>query len=441
MLTVGSARTDITNRVGTVIQGATVGGIAKYIRDALEASAMYLASDNEAVLLISCDLGGLEPDMTNATTAAISARTGIDARRVIIGATHTGGPSVIPTNYVKSVDKDYLKELQVKLVDLADRAMKQAVPAELAIGRGRAAIGYNRRSCRIDGTHAMHPCRDPEEFTGLEGPEDPDHLAIFARDSNGQLIAVLHQCTAHPCTYYGADFYSADYPGYGRKLLREALGEDLPVLFFNGALGDQGQERRVQPTVHESSDAKLVRCGATIAAETLKLLHEADFKADVPLRHLYRTCEVQINLPRQDRLEWADQLLKRVDAGEKIPPMEIVSAHGAALLQRTFGDDTREALPTHVLQIGDTAIVTQPTELFCRLGLDIKRRSPFPITSVFGICDGYRGYCPTYEAIVGGGYSAEPIYWTRFAPDAGYRLVDTACAMLTQLKQEVAARV
>ena len=91
------------------------------------------------------------------------------------------------------------------------------------------------------------------------------------------------------------------------------------------------------------------------------------------------------------------------------------------------------SLPLHAMLLGPAAIVTQGTELFCQFGLMIKQRSPFPITGVFSICDGYRGYCPTYEAVLGGGYSGEPIYWTRFAPATGYRIVDTACELLHAL--------
>ena len=89
-----------------------VGGIAKYVRDELEANALYISNEKDAVLLISCDLGGLEPDFTIPAREAIAYATGLGARQIIIGATHTGGPSVIPTNYLKKVDFEYLDLLR-----------------------------------------------------------------------------------------------------------------------------------------------------------------------------------------------------------------------------------------------------------------------------------------------------------------------------------------
>ena len=62
--------------------------------------------------------------------------------------------------------------------------------------------------------------------------------------------------------------------------------------------------------------------------------------------------------------------------------------------------------------------------------MDIKRRSPTPLTGVVGIADGYNGYCPTTSGILGGGYSGEALHWARLAPDTGYRIVDTSVRLI-----------
>ena len=71
----------------------------------------------------------------------------------------------------------------------------------------------------------------------MEGPDDPQHFALFARDTDGKLIAVLHNNTSHPVTYFNMGVYTPDFPGRARCYLRETLG-DMPVLFCNGAFGD-----------------------------------------------------------------------------------------------------------------------------------------------------------------------------------------------------------
>ena len=433
MITVGSSSTLITNELGTDIQGATVGGKAKYVRDELEANALCVVDGAAEVMFVSCDLGGLEPDFTAGAREAMAAASCLDPRSIIIGATHTGGPSVIPSNYLKPVDTAYLDRLKDKLTALAAKTMASLTPSRIGVGKGRARIGHNRRTCWRDGSHKMGGACGQPGYTGNEGPDDDEQFVLYAVDGDDRITAILHQNTSHPCTFYGADFYSADYPGLARSLLRDALGE-IPVLFFNGAFGDMGQQKLDTRTSGESKETRLRRCALPLAGETLRLIHENPPLADTAVEHCHEDLEVAVRLPAKEKLAWAKTVLERVDRGETVPPFDIVFAHGAALLQKRFGANPVGTLPIHVIRIGPAAIVTQPTELFCQFGLDIKRRSPFPLTSVFSICDGYSGYCPTYDAVMAGGYSGEPIYWTRFVPEAGYQIVDAACRLLSRLK-------
>ena len=110
-----------------------------------------------------------------------------------------------------------------------------------------------------------------------------------------------------------------------------------------------------------------------------------------------------------------------------------IPARSVSLLQEEFGDDPVDTVPVHAVRVGDLGIVTQPCELFCQFGLDIRRRSPSPHTFVCGIADGFSGYCPTTAGALGGGYSGEPLHWTRLGTDAGYRITDAASRLLRRL--------
>lgn len=50
MMKAGSASTIITNKLGTDIQGATVGGKDRYVRDELEAHSHSLSNDRRETL-------------------------------------------------------------------------------------------------------------------------------------------------------------------------------------------------------------------------------------------------------------------------------------------------------------------------------------------------------------------------------------------------------
>jgi len=432
LLQIGTTSKVITHEVGNWVQGAGMPLRAKKIRDNLEANGLYLSNGDTQLLLISCDLVGLEFPFAIRVREAMGKATGIPARNILISCTHThGGPSLVRSNYLMPLDSKYMDKLEVWLVELAQEAVKSAHPGKIGWGKGTAQIGFNRRLCWADGSHSMHGDAKRKDFAGLEGPDDPQHLALFAADENGKVISVLYHNTTHPTTFYSAATYSSDFISEARNILRAEFG-DIPVLYLNGAQGDIAMANQLKPR-KESREEKLVRIGRMVADETLRLYKGVEFHDRPVLKHSYEDLQVKVRLPEAKRLAEARKVLARIDAGEKIRGMGMIMAFGAVHLQDSYGDNPVDTLPIHVVRIGDVALATQPCELFCQFGLDIKRRSPAPITAVVGLTDGYGGYCPTIYGILGGGYSGKPISWTRLEKDAGYLIVESAGRMLSSL--------
>lgn len=429
----GSAFRTINGELGRPIQGATVNQLAQRVRDDLEANALYLVDGETRVLLVSCDLVAVPTATANRARAAMAAATGLPESAIIITATHThAGPSVTPTCYGKPVDEEYLSRLESILTGLAVDTVANPQPVQVGWGQGAARIGYNRRCCWADGSHSMHGAASTPGFTGLEGPDDPSQTGLFVRGMDGKLLAILHSNTSHPTCFYGADFYSADFPGAARGFLRDLFGP-LPVLYFNGAFGDIALDPQPTSGFGEARDQKMLRAAHLLCGETLRLLHEAPFASDLPLAHAWTDLPVPVRLPGAERLAAARATLARVNAGEKVPIWDQLFAFGSIALQEEFAKAGEDILPIHALRVGDFALVTQPCELYCHFGLNIKRRSPAAATAVCGPANGYSGYCPSLEGIIGGGYSGEPILWTRLAPEAGYRIVDTASRLLREI--------
>jgi len=431
-LEVGAASKVINNNVGGWVQAAGVPKRATRIRDDLEANVLYLSNDQVQLLIISCDLAGLLTQYANRVRKTIGDAVGISYRNVIISATHThGGPNMTGSNYLMSLDEDYMDRLEGWLVDLAQEAMNSVKLGKIGWGKGHVQIGFNRRLTWADGTHTMHGDSTREDFTGLEGPDDPQHLAIFVADVNDKLIAVLHHNTSHPTIFYGDGIYSADFPGEARKILRGEFGE-IPVLFINGAEGDIAIDNMLNRR-EEPDEKKLERVGRLVADETLRLYRLVNYSESPILAHTYEDLKLDVRLPKPERLVEARKVLARIDAGENIRGMEMIMAYGAVKLQEHFGENPIDTLEVHGIRIGDVALVTQPCELYCQFGLDIKRRSPAPITAILGLTNGRGGYCPTIYATMGGGYSGEPIDWTRLEPYAGYKIVESASRQLNIL--------
>ncbi|HUR58778.1 MAG TPA: hypothetical protein VM029_13785, partial [Opitutaceae bacterium] len=114
----------------------------------------------------------------------------------------------------------------------------------------------------------------------------------------------------------------------------------------------------------------------------------------------------------------------------------------AARIGEIFATARRELKPQQGQQrttwlqailIGDVAIVGVPAEYFTTLGLDIKRRSPFPNTYIAELANDWIGYLPDREGHRLGGYQT----WTGLhsypEPGTGERVADEAVKLLEEL--------
>ncbi|MFH1567694.1 MAG: hypothetical protein ABIL09_06795, partial [Gemmatimonadota bacterium] len=120
---VGAVSRVITNRVGQPIQGASVDNVADSVRDECEANALLLDGGDQAALLVSCDLVGLESRMLEPVRVAMAEAAQVPADAVVVAGTHThSGPSLLRTNYLKAVDEEYVERLQGWLVEVAGKA-------------------------------------------------------------------------------------------------------------------------------------------------------------------------------------------------------------------------------------------------------------------------------------------------------------------------------
>jgi predicted dinucleotide-binding enzyme len=92
-------------------------------------------------------------------------------------------------------------------------------------------------------------------------------------------------------------------------------------------------------------------------------------------------------------------------------------------------------VPLQAIRIGDVAVCAIPFETLVEIGLELKKRSPFPTTIVVGIANGYNGYLPPPNQHRLGGYET----WlgtNRVQEDASDLIIDQLLAMLGELKQE-----
>ena len=430
----GSSVRTINCELGDDFAGQLHRRFCEGIRDDLEANVLYLADDHLALLLVSLDLAGLfEPDYVSEVRAVVGAAAGVPERHVILTSTHThDGPDTLGLLHDSPKNDAYLARLQEWLAEAAGEAASRARPARFGWAQGEAQVGYNRRLCWADGSHTMYGDAMRPDFAGLEGPDDPTHTVCFAVDEDDQYIGVMHANCCHATCIGSATLASADFPGEARRLLRETLGEHLPVLYLQGASGDIAPWNELGAVRRWDGERRLREVGALLAGETLRLLHEATPVADPVFSHNWEDLTLSVRLPTDSALAHARQVVAEGEEGAG--RSQYILAHSGVLrLQEEFEAIPSESLAIHAVRIGGYAMLTDPCELYCQFGLETRRRSPAEVTAIVQLADGFSGYCPTIPGLMGGGYSGDAIYWSRLEPYAGYKIVETSARLVNQL--------
>ena len=210
----------------------------------------------------------------------------------------------------------------------------------------------------------------------------------------------------HPFFVPVGPLVSADYVGAACHLVEEVLDTEA-CLFLQGACGD------LDPVRGTTDFADVRRYGQMLGGQLLHLLARLDAPDWPPLAPGLAVHSRIVTLPgyqyppEEPYAADVDRLTTALaEAGETERP-GIAAALQVARDRLAMVRRGSVPVPAEVqaLRLGDTvAVVSVPGELFCRLGLEIKRRSPAPITLVSGYTNGYEGYFPTAAAFSEGGY-------------------------------------
>jgi hypothetical protein len=115
---------------------------------------------------------------------------------------------------------------------------------------------------------------------------------------------------------------------------------------------------------------------------------------------------------------------RHVSFGVRLPTPEQVSEARAYLAAKVGARPTRnweenyarettlladwpaaKEITLQALAIGDFVLAAVPCETFGSTGLAIKKASPFPLTMVVGLANGYHGYLPPPDQFPLGGYT------------------------------------
>ena len=243
----------------------------------------------------------------------------------------------------------------------------------------------------------------------------PNHYAIGYR-SNGMSVwdvddskvdALGHQLV-HYCGGYRRGAVSADYFGHFSAAVETMLASDsarpaVVGIMSNGTSGDTG--------AFKSTDGKKFPAfegmqfyGRMLAEEAIKSIEKVNHRSDITLEMQEREIELTVRRPDAQRIGWAQQVLKNVNAKHPHPWTKIYAEETLHLAEYP---PTR-TIKLQAIRVGDIGIAAAPSEVFAETGLAIKKQSPIKYTFNMELANGYSGYLPTREQHELGGYETWP---------------------------------
>lgn len=441
-LLVGAATISITPDKPAPLMGQMTLRVSTKVESPVTAAAVAMESRQgekviDQAIFVTCDLVVLRGGVPEKVRQRAKDRlAGFDLQKLVLSATHThSAPSMTMPSY--DIPKEgiiqppeYLEFLCDRLVEVIEKAWNARKPGQVGWGLGHAVVAQNRRPVYADGHTQMYGKTDVPDFRGFEGYEDHgvEVLCFWGADEKLLATAVNVACPAQEVESNRA--ISADYWHEVRKLLRARHGEDLVVLGWIGAAGDQSPHLMFRKPAEERM--RTLR-GLSRVEELARRIDQGwqeayegackEKHAEVVLSHAASTIQLP---PRKISEEECAAAKAQVEKYTKMPNSQGWQRWHQKVVDRyelqQAGKVEAYPMELHAVRLGDVAIATNGFELFTDYGVQIKSRSPALQTFVIQLA-GEGTYLPTERAVRGGSYSAVP-QSNAVGPDGGEALVE-----------------
>lgn len=373
---VGVGRVDVTPPEEVALAGAPVSTKTSTVDTPLYVKAMVLSSGSQRAVIVTLDVLKYPTNLADQARKQIEAKTGIPASNIILCASHThSGPM---WTYYKG-------QLIPAIKEAAALAVADLTPCKLGISKGRVdGVNRNRRVIKDGSAWNIWFLKGAErDRYPAAGPRDPGVSILAAVDGNGKYKAILYNYGCHPDDTRD-DLISADYPGHVQRVIEERLGYDVPTLFLLGPCGD------INPSRNDWSHV----FGEKVASEILKILGDMEFIRTPMLKVESR----ELSMPGREDPKFAKE-----DISTKWPT-QLEHYRKAFTAMKRSEKPVYKTVLTGIRVGDDFAIISNPVEMFCETGLDIKKDSPFKMTMIATLTSGACGYIPTLKGFEEGGY-------------------------------------
>jgi neutral ceramidase len=445
----GAATSNITPALGSPIVGGFVPFPATHVHDELHARCLVLDDGTTKLVLVVCDLLGIDRLVSDEARFFLQQDLGIAKENLLICATHTHSAASAlgkDARIVSDTMDEYQRFVARRIVDGVKRAHNLLRPAQIAWGFADAPEHvFNRRWHMKPGTIPanpfggidkvkMNPPVGSPDLLEPAGPTDPAIPFIALREPSGKPIAVYSTYSLHYVGGVGSGHISADYFGMycdklGRLLEADRQTPAFVALMSNGTSGDINNInfRKVRPKQEPYAQMKSV--ADDVAQKVRAAMAKLVYRDRVTLGARYKEEQIAVRRPTPELLDWAK---KKVAEGPKVAgkaDLSVIYAERALLMAR---HPEKLKLPLQALRIGDVAMASMPCEIFCEIGLDFKKRSKLQPAWLVSLNHGYYGYLPTPKQHELSGYET----WlgtNRLEVHASDKMLSALLEMVTEL--------
>lgn len=372
------------------------------------------------------------------------------AESVLIHATHShsSGPTgmIYPGEYdsaSKQIQKlayqqsstanlAYVAHVENQIVEAVVDAFEKRSPSTVNFGLGRESrVAFNRRFLMSNGITQTHPRPGNPEIVKVAGPTDPDVGVIGLWDQTGKLSGCIVNFSCHATT--NPPGASANYVFFIEQVLRGVFGKQCILVFLAGASGDVTQVENVTEYAGRPSVESARFVGGSIGAEAVKVLLRQPTTKNATVNFQSSVLKIPRRKPSGTRLAKSRAVVAK-DPND-VAKTNWTFAKELLLLEARLQSEPVAEAEVQAIQIGPVVMLTDPAELFCQLGLDIKAGSPFPLTFPVSLSNGCVGYVPTTDAFGpnGGGYETRLTSYSNLQINAGDMLVKKAVELSRQM--------
>ncbi len=336
---------------------------------------------------------------------------------LILGATHNhAAPGFTDDRPIQTTVPYTVEFVGPRLVSAIREACGALAPVEACVASGvEGRVSFIRRCLMKDGSVKSQPRPGDPNIRCVESPIDPELGVIALRSPGGAMRGLVVNFALHPTQFGGDQTVQRGWPGRMVDRVRQRLGQSCGVVFLNGAFGDVHAQNRLDPTVDEDVD----RIGRTLADRVVDLAEHGEYRHAMHVG-ASKAC-VALPFRDPDKVYGPHQMFLAPD---------VVAAARQRFDAWRAGRDAYE-LELQAVTLGgeQAAFISVGCELFTRLGIEIKQDSPFDYSFIVGNGNDSIGYMPFPDAVARGGYECT-FPASRFAPEAGRRLVDAAVCLL-----------